>query len=139
MSTLKYPPSRSSIKSPWIAERLKHLSKAYTDRGKFVAKEIEKIPDPQLAESSSSEEDSDEEDEGNVISKQDIFGEEFSCNKKNNQFEGVTICCCCFQSSFWDKGRKEKYQMICDILKWAFLDVFEPQSLFNVVWLFISK
>ncbi|KAH9402189.1 cyclic nucleotide gated channel beta 1 [Tyrophagus putrescentiae] len=121
-------PPLNSLRSPWIAERLRHLAKAYNDRTSFVKKELANYSD-----SEDSEDSSDQDCTGD-----DTDGEERRAAAERRRREHFT-----FESIFgeeWDNtGSQEQSRQLLQQKVAAIGEspsrTFEPASSLNVLWL----
>ncbi|KAJ6218112.1 hypothetical protein RDWZM_009269 [Blomia tropicalis] len=128
----------NSLKSPWIVERLKHLTKAYNDRTTFVKKAIEDLSDSSSTDSS--DEDGDPSVRKEHFTFESIFGDEL---------ENIDRC----KEALTKKIEKQRQRIqpehgrlyriwiqfiILVIYVWhSLVSVFEPQSITYVCWLAI--
>lgn len=106
----------SNLKSSWILERLKHLAKAYDDRGAFVKKAIDELnaKNCHLDQDSNDEEEEEEKDNFDNV---DNYGKQ-NCPEKN-EFG-------------WTKEKR-----LVSIWNWLKNIVYEPQSYQYIAWLLV--
>lgn len=112
--------SNALFKSAWISERLKHMARAFNERGTMVKKAIEEIP-----QSEESADETDEEDETKVTAGAvpiDL-GEEWVTGKPVPSVKG--------------SGPIVTMKLWLYRVKYSLFNVFEPQSIVYITWLFI--